>query len=454
MDRADSGGDEQEALLSFVYLCPVGILQIDTTGAVQMLNPMAAQLLMPLVRHHSISNLFEALERCAPELRHLVASFSQPRGRICSNHRLFAGERKGASKVLSCTMLKLEAQCIMVMLDDVSEQVAQERRLQQADCWMTAIFSSVNDFACFTLDETGLIDSWNLSGVRQTGFDENHVLGQTLQVLRLAGEPSRANPRDELEYLDGARREGWYLQETRCATRDGREFWCQILVTALKEQDGEIAGFSVVLRDVTERRMTSDELRRLLTTDHLTGAANRSRLFEAGTAEVARWKRDARPLSVIMMDADHFKRINDTFGHAAGDVVLRALVSRCQSILRSIDVLARFGGEEFVIMLPGTDSCGAVELAERMRKAIADSPMVLNGEPASITVSLGCASMGDEVTTLESLLKAADIALYRAKQLGRNRTCLHENPGMQGDQPTSAPDPAGPFHTRSRIAAT
>ena len=325
----------------------------------------------------------------------------------------------------------------MVMLDDVSAMVAKERRLAEADSWMAAIFSNVNDFACFSLDGVGLINSWNPSGVRQTGYTAAEIIGQTLDKFRPGGEQI---PGQILDYLNCARREGWHLHEDRCLTRDGGNFWCQILITALEQDIGSITGFSVVLRDVTERKMTNDELRRLLTTDHLTGAANRARFFEMAAAEVASSQRYDRPMSVLMIDADNFKRVNDTLGHAGGDFVLQALVARCQPILRSIDVLARFGGEEFVILLPGTDITGALEVAERICKAVDNELVAYEHGLIHVTVSIGCVSMGQGVDDLDRLLKAADVALYQAKQFGRNMCCTYQRPELTNPLgPLSAP---------------
>ncbi len=415
---------DEEPLLAFFYMCPVGILQIDGQGVVQMLNPMAAQLLMPIRPDGVIQNLFDVLERCAPDLRNMVASYQQLSGRICDNRRLFVGTYAGQLRILTCTMLKTSANCIMVMLDDISIMAAKERQLHEADSWMAAIFSNVNDFACFSLDDTGLINSWNPSGVRQTGLTASDVVGQPLDIFRPGGEQIRGQT---VDYLNCARREGWHLHEDRCLTRDGESFWCQILITALEQGDvGAISGFSVILRDVTERKMTTDELRRLLTTDHLTGAANRVRFFEAAAAEIAASQRCARPVSVLMIDADNFKRINDTMGHPGGDFVLQAVVARMQPILRSIDILARYGGEEFVILLPGTDITGALEVAERICHAVDDELVAFDHALIHVTVSIGCVSMGQGIDDLDGLLKAADVALYQAKQFGRNMCCTYQ----------------------------
>jgi diguanylate cyclase (GGDEF)-like protein len=193
-------------------------------------------------------------------------------------------------------------------------------------------------------------------------------------------------------------------------------------VSALEEEDGAVTGFSVVLRDVTERKVSGDELRRLLTTDHLTGATNRARFFEVVEAEEARWRRFQRPLSVLMLDADHFKRINDTFGHAAGDAVLKALAEACQGELRTTDTLARLGGEEFAVLLPATEIRGAEAMAERLRAKVHDLVVRSDGHSIAFTISIGCAEMDGDIDQASKLLRAADEALYEAKQLGRNRT--------------------------------
>ena len=245
------------------------------------------------------------------------------------------------------------------------------------------------------------------------------MLGRTLHCLYASDENIRHKP--ELQ-LEAARREGWHVDEGRCVRKDGSRYWSQSLVAALREENGEICGFSMVLRDITERRMTAAEVQRLLTTDHLTGAVNRARFFELAETEIARWHRHRRPLSVVMIDLDHFKHVNDTSGHAAGDQVLCVTVERCRTVLRSFDIVARMGGEEFVILLPGTDDLEVVEIAEQIRAVIAAEPVVAGDLLlAPITASLGCATISEYAEDLDALLKLADEALYRAKRRGRNR---------------------------------
>ncbi len=413
---------DYETLLAFLYMCPAGLLQLDAAGTVQLANPPAAQILLPLVAVPVLENLFDCLEQYAPEIRNLATKFSEPRGTICQDHRIHVSHASDHPVVLSCTLLRIHPDCLMAVLSDVSAQVAQERRLQQAESWFGTLLASVHDFAIFSLDRNGQIDSWNASAQRHTGYSEREVVGRTLQHFYGLEAASCDNATRQ---IDCARVEGWAVEEVRCIDGNGRSVWTQSLVAALREMDGEINGFSVVMRDITERKVSTEELRRLLTTDHLTGATNRARLFDIAEVEIARWKRYGSPLSAIMIDADHFKRINDRLGHQAGDTVLRALVDRCRNGLRAVDTLARYGGEEFVVLLPGLGAEEAMVVAERLRRLVSDQPIDLGSNTVSVTLSLGCASMGNGIDSVAAMLAAADSAAYCAKALGRNRTEAH-----------------------------
>ncbi len=166
----------------------------------------------------------------------------------------------------------------------------------------------------------------------------------------------------------------------------------------------------------------NDELRRLAASDPLTGLDNRRRLEERGAGEVRRAHRFQRPLAVLVIDLDHFKRVNDGWGHAVGDLVLKATAECCREQLRDVDVVARLGGEEFVALLPETSMRTARDIAERLRLAIADISMEVR-PPLSVTASLGVALLADG-ETFDAVVARADQALYAAKNGGRNRVCL------------------------------
>ena len=177
----------------------------------------------------------------------------------------------------------------------------------------------------------------------------------------------------------------------------------------------EIAGLGELAELVAEHLA----MRRIATEDDLTGALSRRAFVEALHFELARHARYARPAALLMLDVDHFKRVNDTHGHAAGDEVLRALAQCCQGVLRPNDRFGRLGGEEFAILLPETDAGGALAVADRFRLAIAD--LRIGAQSLQITASFGVAALGAaEDAAVEPWLAAADAALYAAKHAGRN----------------------------------
>ncbi|MBC8492163.1 MAG: diguanylate cyclase [Chloroflexi bacterium] len=166
------------------------------------------------------------------------------------------------------------------------------------------------------------------------------------------------------------------------------------------------------------------EVQRLATTDGLTGIYNRRHFFELAEHELSRARRYGHPVSAIMLDVDHFKQVNDTYGHAAGDQVLRAVAERCGDNIRDIDILGRYGGEEFAIILPATDLTVAQIAAERLRRCIADVPVPTDKGDLTVTISLGVASSAQDDEDVAALLNRADAAMYAAKQAGRNRVVV------------------------------
>ena len=165
-------------------------------------------------------------------------------------------------------------------------------------------------------------------------------------------------------------------------------------------------------------------LRELATVDGLTGALNRRAFMRAADGELAVARRYGRPMSVMMIDADHFKKVNDTYGHDAGDAVLKALSATCRQQLRDVDLFGRLGGEEFAIALPETSLTAARVVAERVRQALAAAQVPTDGGILTFTVSVGVSALSTPADTMETLLREADAALYVAKNGGRNRVQL------------------------------
>ena len=181
-------------------------------------------------------------------------------------------------------------------------------------------------------------------------------------------------------------------------------------------------GVITLYTDITERKAFERRLIEMATRDELTGLVNRREFFTLAHHEEERAKREGHIVSVMMIDADHFKKINDTYGHAAGDDVLRDLADNCRKIFRKTDVVGRYGGEEFSVILPGAQVDMAKVIAERLRKAIEESVVKSDKGDITYTVSIGIASDIGRAVKVEELLDRADRALYTAKAQGRNRT--------------------------------
>lgn len=200
---------------------------------------------------------------------------------------------------------------------------------------------------------------------------------------------------------------------------DGRRTSAQVSMSPLP-WDG-LPVIYVLINDVTALKESEERLRRLSITDPLTGAFNRRHFFEVAEQEVTRARRYGRPIGLLALDIDHFKRINDTHGHAVGDEALRLFTESCRGILRTNDLLGRMGGEEFAVLLPETDTDGARLVAERIRRRTAELAVPAGTATVRVTVSIGIASCQAGERSVDAMLSCADEALYLAKAAGRNR---------------------------------
>jgi diguanylate cyclase (GGDEF)-like protein len=186
-------------------------------------------------------------------------------------------------------------------------------------------------------------------------------------------------------------------------------------------QHGTLLAAAAQAAVAIENHLLFAEVQRLAITDELTGVNSRRHLFELGQRQFAQSVRYRKPLSAIMFDLDHFKEINDTLGHLVGDEVLAGIAARCARVLREVDVLGRYGGEEFAVILPDASAADAVVVAERVRRTIADEPVETAKGPVPVTISLGVAEVGPGVLDLKTLLDRADAAMYGAKAAGRDQ---------------------------------
>jgi diguanylate cyclase (GGDEF)-like protein len=178
----------------------------------------------------------------------------------------------------------------------------------------------------------------------------------------------------------------------------------------------------ICLRHLAVENKLRDSLRDAASRDPLTGLYNRRFAFDSFRTELKKHKRYGDPLSVILLDADHFKQINDQYGHSAGDAALRAIAEACNASVRETDVVGRFGGEEFIVLLPHTSAADAEIVAERIRNTMAQRDLNWQDQTFNVSLSLGVAEAGIHATDFDGLIAAADEALYAAKRGGRNQT--------------------------------
>lgn len=306
-----------------------------------------------------------------------------------------------------------------VLVSDITELKRTEIALAESE-WTLKTIIETEPECVKVLAPDGTLLQMNRAGLEMIEADsEAQVIGQ--QVVDIVAPEYREAFRNLNERVN--RGESGELEFEIIGLKGGHR-WLDTHAVPMRDLNGRITGLLGVTRDITARRQVELELEYLAQTDFLTEIANRRHFMQLAEEEMARTLRYGGQISILMMDIDHFKKINDTHGHKTGDVVLRKFAELSRHALREVDTLGRVGGEEFAVLLPQTGSEQALEVAERLRKATADTEIVLDqGGALHFTVSIGVASRTGEGTTIEAMLSQADKALYEAKHQGRNRVC-------------------------------
>jgi diguanylate cyclase (GGDEF)-like protein/PAS domain S-box-containing protein len=300
---------------------------------------------------------------------------------------------------------------------EIDERIRIEKALRSSELKYKSIFENVQD-VFYQSDMSGIITDISPSIQRYSGYTREELIGKPIADYYYDLE-------DRVNLLETLRKEGEVVDyEVRLKTKEDRLVIVSVNSHFLFDATGKPSGVEGSLRDITDRKKASDELKRLnellacqAATDELTGIPNRSKFNESLSKEILRSKRFRLPLSVIIFDIDNFKKINDTYGHNTGDCALQYLTGLVAKVMRKHDLFARWGGEEFLIMVTNTDQHGAVLYAERLRLMIEkfDIPDV-----GFLTCSFGVAEYASDDTD-DVLINRADQALYRAKAGGKNR---------------------------------
>lgn len=300
---------------------------------------------------------------------------------------------------------------------DMTERTAMETRLRESDEQFQRMMNTMQD-VFYRTDARG-ITRYVCPAVKQ-------VLGYSAEEI--VGRPAAdfyPDPSDREALKEAILREGFVRDfPGQMCRKDGQIIDISISSTVILDEEGKFAGVEGIWRDITERRNLERELERRASTDELTGIANRRTILEQLSHVLQRHRRYHQPLTVFILDLDHFKVVNDRYGHMAGDQLLKQVVSTIQIQLRNVDLFGRLGGEEFILILDDTLPEQAEEIGKRILDCVQGQAFEISGmEPIRMTVSIGASSAQPEDLTLTSLLERADKALYRAKESGRNRMC-------------------------------
>lgn len=262
------------------------------------------------------------------------------------------------------------------------------------------------DDAVFVLDDTNRVLDLNIAARKILSLAGVECIGHLI-----------AESLPQVQYLLGVENKD---SENRGELLLGEQCY-DVRLMALRSRDSQVSGRLMVWREISERKKLEAELQRLAVTDELTGLFNRRHFFARGAKDIEHARRYSRPLSLIMVDVDHFKEVNDQYGHEAGDRALVLLARTLSSRLRNVDCIGRIGGEEFALLLPETTAEAAYEVGRRLMDEVAETRMMLpEGGLLSLTISMGIATLHDEETAMNTFLRRSDAALYQAKGRGRN----------------------------------
>lgn len=322
---------------------------------------------------------------------------------------------------------------------DVSEYKETEKALLDGQAKYQALFDSANDAVTLMINDK-FIDC-NQKALTLFGCSKEAFIGQTPQRFSPDRQPDdSSSSQAALEKINSALQgTPQFFTWTHCRL-DGKPFDTEISLDTVRLENGQVIIQSII-RDITARKEAEETIRQFAYHDTLTGLPNRRLLYDRFNLEIANADRGKRTFAVMMFDIDHFKNVNDTLGHHTGDLLLQNVAYRIRSNLRKGDTLARFGGDEFIVLLPEvTQDNDAATIARKILRAF-KKPFTCAENEVFVTTSIGIAMYPGDGIDMETLIRHADRALYRAKDAGRN-TCAFFGSLAPGERETKDDKPA------------
>lgn len=299
-----------------------------------------------------------------------------------------------------------------------TERISFEKALRNSERRMR-IHLQMMPLGELEVDRENRILVWNPAAERIFGFTEEEALGREI-IDFLVPEKAREEVREVMERIHRGERVEFHVN--RNLRKDGSEIICEWYNTLIHDADGTWTGWASIVKDITKQSEESEKILYLSRHDPLTGLYNRRYLVEKLEEARLRTRRNGVGYSTIMIDIDNFKKFNDLHGHECGDLVLKTVATGMSESLRATDSVGRWGGEEFLILLPETDSAGAFELGERIRQRIEGSSAKYREKELKVTITVGVAACRDGDEEIDDCIRRADEALLTGKAGGRNRT--------------------------------
>jgi diguanylate cyclase (GGDEF)-like protein/PAS domain S-box-containing protein len=328
------------------------------------------------------------------------------------------------TRYFASTMVPLRGQAgqmqgVLLHVRDITKSKQAEEQLRSASLYARSLVEASLD-PLVTIGVTGKIMDVNEAATWGTGVSRELLIGSDFSTYFT--DPDKARAGFQEAFTSGT------VMNYPLTMRHESGKLIEVLYNAslYHGEKGEVAGVLVVARDITDRNR-AEAAEEMASRDSLTDLYNHRTFYSLLQDEIIRTQRFSRPVSLLMIDIDNFKRVNDTYGHQAGDSILQGVSASLVDQARAVDRVCRYGGEEFTVIMPETDSPLAMKAAERQRTEIERRSFdVGDGNTIGITVSIGLVTYPEQVSSLEGLVRAADVALYAAKRGGRNRVCGYE----------------------------
>lgn len=331
-------------------------------------------------------------------------------------------QRAKLTEPLGYTLKPVEQKELMTVVEMALYKHQMENKLRERQSWLSTILQSIGEGVIAT-DPFGNITFMNPVAEKLTGWNQPESIGKPLtSILHLVDEDTGKLVRvaiPELLANNSSNPINGNIQIVNYVEKTPIE----LTSTAIQDEKENVCGLVLVLHDLTERKRYEEKLRYNAVTDHLTELPNRFLFFDRLNMALAQAQRDFQKLAILMLDLDEFKKVNDTHGHNIGDQLLKGVANRLLSMFRKGDTIARWGGDEFILLLPEIRQADvAKNVAERILHSF-NKPFEFDGLKIAITASIGVAIFADDGSDADTLIKNADIAMYHAKDAGRN--CFH-----------------------------